>query len=205
MRVTVAAHGWDAVEDKVVYHPMRTGHNIATVVDRIGEDVGMVDCSCPYTNDLPELQSKAKSLYHSSRLRYNQFVVIDSCFTGVQTLRVLGVRTGAGRRPPVTDAGDPVPGPLQDIQYIKVEQGIYGVNSTVIPRERRIREGVCCTPLIVGGTNKREMARILGDGMVAGFMLWNDIEGLYNIDRQIYSFCQTVDPLIELGWSVCNE
>jgi hypothetical protein len=61
------------------------------------------------------------------------------------------------------------------------------------------------TPLIVGGKSKREMTRVLGDGMVAGFMLWNDIEGRYNLDRQIYSFCRTADPLIESGWSVCDE
>ena len=205
VRVTVAEHGWDAVQDNVVYHPTRSGHNIGTIVDKIGEDIGLVACTYPYTNELPELQTKAKSLLHSSQLQYNQFVVIDSCFTGVQTLRVLGVRTGADRRVPVTDGQDPVPGPLKDYQYIKVEQGIYGVNSAIIPTDPRIREGVCGTPLIVGGKSKREMTRVLGDGMVAGFMLWNDIEGRYNLDRQIYSFCQTADPLIESGWSVCDE
>jgi hypothetical protein len=139
VRVTVAALGWDAVEDKVVYHPTRTGHNIGTLVERIGEDVGMVACSCRYRNELPELQTIAKSLYHSSQLRYNQLVVIDSCFTGMQNLRALGVRTGANRRRLVTDSEVPVQGPLNDVQF---EHGIYGITSAVIPREPRIREGV---------------------------------------------------------------
>jgi hypothetical protein len=95
------------------------------------------------------------------------------------------VRTGADRLVPVTDGRDPVAGPLEDHQYIKVLQGIYGVNSAIIPKEPRIREGVCGTPLIVGGKNKREMTRVVGDGMVTGVMIWNDIEGRYNLDRQI--------------------
>ena len=189
----------------MVYHPTRNGHIIGTIVEEIGEDIGLMDCKCEYTNELPELQTKVKTLFHSSQLRYNDFAMIDSCFTGVQTLRVLGVRTGRDRLLPVTDGQDPVPGPLKDDHYIKVLQGIYGVNSAIIPKEPRIREGVCGTPLIVAGKKKREMARVLGDGMVPGFMLRNDIEGRYNLDRQIYSFCQTADCLIESGWSVFAE
>ena len=205
IRLTVAAHGWDAVQDKVVYHPTRHGHNIGNIVETIGEDIGLASLICPFTNEFPELQVKAKTLLHSSQLRYNQFAVIDSCFTGVQTLRVLGVRTGADSRLQGTDGQEPVPGPMQYGRYIKVCQGIYGVNAAVIPTQPQIRQGVCGTPLIVGGANKRKMTHVLGDGIVAGFMLWNDIEGRYNLDRQIYSFCQTTDPLIESGWSVCDE
>lgn len=51
----------------------------------------------------------------------------------------------------------------------------------------------------------REVAQVLKDGMVAGFMLWNDIEPRYGADRQLYSFCQTTDPLIEAGWVVSTE
>src|SRR5579859_6356957 len=80
VRVTVANHGWDAVEDKVVYHPTRNGHNIGTIIDKLGEDIGMMACSCSYTNELPEVQTKAKRLLHSSELQYNQFVVIDFLF-----------------------------------------------------------------------------------------------------------------------------
>ena len=132
--------------------------------------------------------------------------MIDSCFTGVQKLRALGVRTGADRRLPTAATGEQsTPGPLPDHFYIKIVQGIYGVKSAVIPREPAIREGVCGTPLILGGKNRREMATRLGDGMVAGFMLWNDIVGMYNTDGQVYSFCQPVDPLIEDGWMVYRD
>ena len=49
------------------------------------------------------------------------------------------------------------------------------------------------------------MATRLGDGMVVGFMLWNDIVGMYNTDGQVYSFCQPVDPLIEDGWMIYRD
>jgi hypothetical protein len=203
-RMTVAVHGWDAVDEKIVYHPTRRGHNVGTILDVLGEDIGLTSLTCNFSNVFPDLQVRAKSLLHSSQLRYNQFVAIDSCFTGVQTLRVLGVRTGVDRRETVTEGGAPVPGPSRDHRYIKIAQGIYGINSALIPREPQTRDGVCGTPLVVAGRLKGEMARVLNDGMVAGFMLWNDIEGRYNMDRQIYCFCQVTDPLIDAGWFVSD-
>jgi len=203
-RMTVAVHGWQAVDKKIVYHPTHRGHNIGTILDVLGEDIGLTSITCDFSNVFSDLQVRAKSLFHSSQLQYNQFVAIDSCFTGVQTLRVLGVRTGIDRRETVTEGGNPIPGPSQDHRYVKIAEGIYGINSAIIPREPQIRDGVCGTPLVVAGRNKREMARVLTDGMVAGFMLWNDIEGRYGLDRQIYCFCQVVDPLIDAGWFVSN-
>jgi hypothetical protein len=141
-RITVAMHGWDAVNDKIVYHPTRTGHNVGTIVEHVGEDIGLLDCMCPYSNELPELQTRAKSLLHSSQLSYNQFVVIDFRFTGPQKMKVLGIRTGADRRNSVMDTGEVAPGPAQDRTYIKVCQGTYGFNTPVISREPQIRDGV---------------------------------------------------------------
>jgi len=203
-RITVAAHGWDEVEEKIVYHPTRNGHKVGTVVEQIGEDIGLMSFCCNYSNELPDAGITAKSLFPSTQLQYNQYVMIDSCFTGIQTLKVLGVRTGADRRIPTGEGAGIAAGPLNDHHYIKIAQGIYGVNAAVIPREPQIREGMCGTPLIVAGKNKREMAEVIKDGKVAGFMLWNDIQGRYGLDRQIYSFCQPVDPLISEGWSVNN-
>jgi hypothetical protein len=168
----------------------------------LGEDIGLATFSCKYSNFLPEAGIPAKTLLHSTELKYNSFVIIDSCFTGIQNLRVLGVRTGEYRRIPDTEDGTIPPGPSKDVRYIKIYQGIYGGNSAVIPKEPQIREGVCGTPLMVAGRNRREMAQVLKDGIVAGFMSWNDIDGA---DGQIYSFCQTADPLIEAGWVVSKE
>jgi len=85
-RVTVGMHGWDADDNEVVYHPTRTGHNVGTIVEEVSQDIGLLDCLCPYSNDLRDLQTQAQSLLHSSQLSYNQFVVIDSCFTGIQKI-----------------------------------------------------------------------------------------------------------------------
>jgi hypothetical protein len=41
VRVTVAKHGWDAVKDKVVHHPTGNSHDIGTIVEEIGEDIGL--------------------------------------------------------------------------------------------------------------------------------------------------------------------
>jgi len=71
IRLTMAAHGWDAVQDKVVYHPTRHAHNTAKIVETIGEDLGLASLTCPITNELPELQVKAKALLRSSQSRYN--------------------------------------------------------------------------------------------------------------------------------------
>ena len=89
-------------------------------------------------------------------------------------MKALGIRTG---RDSVTETGEAATGPAQDRTYVKVSQGIYGVNALVIPRDLQIRDGLCGTPLIAGAKNLREMPRVIGEGMVAGFMLWNDIVG----------------------------
>ena len=122
----------------------------------------------------------------------------------MQTLRVLGVRTGVDSRLQGTDGQEPVHGPPQYDRYIKVCQDIYGLNVAVISTQPQIRQGVCGTTLIIGGASKRKMTHVLGDGMVAGFMSWNDIEG-NNLNRQIYSLCQTTNHLIESGWSGCDD
>jgi len=201
-RVTVAMHGWDAVDNKLVYHPTRTGHNIGTIVEKVGQDIGILDCLCPYSNEFPDLQTRAQSLLHSSQLSYNQFVVIDSCFTGIQKMKVLGLRT---ERDSVTETGEAATGPAEESSYVKVCQGIYGVNALDIPKDPQIRDGVSGTPLIAGAKNLREMTRVIGEGMVAGFMGWNDIAGKHGTDRQIYCFCEPADSLIQAGWSVCPE
>jgi len=54
--------------------------------------------------------------------------MIDSCFTGIQMLKVLGVWTSADRRVPVGEGREIAPGPLTDHHYIKIAQGIYSAN-----------------------------------------------------------------------------
>jgi hypothetical protein len=92
----VARHGWDAVDHKVVYHPSKTGRRIVgNVFEHLGEDIGLLDCIMPFLNEFPDLGIQAKSFLQSTQIKYNEYVVIDSCFTGVQKLHALGVRTGA--------------------------------------------------------------------------------------------------------------
>ena len=207
VRVTVAHHGWDAEDDKVVYHPSKTkGRSVGNVIEQLGDDIGLLDCTMPFVNEFPDLGIRAKSFLHSTQIKYNDYVVIDSCFTGVQKLRALGVRTGADRHLPTATLGEQsTPVPVPEHRYIKIEQGIYGVKSGVIPREPAVREWLCGTPLILGGKNRLQMTTRLGDGLIVGFMSWNDIAGMYNTDGQIFSFCQPVDPLIEDEWMIYRD
>ena len=135
VRVTVAHHGWDAVDDKVVYHPSKTkGRSVGNVVQQLGEDIGLLDCTMPFVNEFPDLGIQAKSFLHSTQIKYNDYVVIDSCFTGVQKLRALGVRTGADRHLPTTTMGEQsTPGPVPDHSYIKIVA-------------RNIRSQICSYP-----------------------------------------------------------
>ena len=117
-------------------------------------------------------------------------------------MKVLGLRT---ERDSVTETGEAATGPAEESSYVKVCQGIYGVNALDIPKDPQIRDGVSGTPLIAGAKNLREMPRVLGEGMVVGFMGWNDVVEKHGTDRQIYCFCEPADSLIQAGWSVCPE
>lgn len=204
--MTVAYHGWDAVDEKTVYHPSQTGRHIGTIDGCLGQDIGMLNCTEPFSNRFPDLPCRAKTLLHSSQLRWGQCFAIDSCFTGVQRLQILGVRTGSDRVLPTTSTDQSVvKGPSQDHCYIKVDQGIFGVKSAVIPREPMMREGVGGTPLVLAGRNQGEMQTSLRDGVIADFMSCSDVVGRYNSDGQIYCFCQPADPLIESGWAVAGD
>jgi hypothetical protein len=59
-RVTVAYHGWDAVDDKAVYHPSQTGQHIGTIDGCLGEDIGMLNCTEPFSNQFPDIPCRAK-------------------------------------------------------------------------------------------------------------------------------------------------
>jgi hypothetical protein len=168
-----------------------------------GEDIGLMTCNAPYSNQFPDLPTSAKALLHPTQLKWGQYVMMDSCFTGIQRLRVLGVRTRVDRRS--SAMGTSQAGPITHNHYIKIDQGIFGVKSSVIPTEPIVREGVCGTPLVIAGNSSREQSKSLSDGIVVGFMLCTDVQGLYNTDKHIYSFAQLADPLIEGGWTLRKD
>ena len=115
------------MDDKVVQHPLKTGgRNIGNVVQQLCEDIGFLDCTAPFANEIPDLAIQTKSFLHSTQIKDYDYVVIDSCFTRVHKLRVLGVRTGADRRLPRADTGErSTQRPLPDHHYLKFVHSIY--------------------------------------------------------------------------------
>jgi hypothetical protein len=194
-RFTVTYHGWENADDKAVYH---AGRRVGLLEAGVGEDIGMVTIESPFSNDFLDLRCTAQKLYHSSLLTFGLFVVIDSAFTGRQRMFFAGIR--AGQKRPKTEPGSAYVGPSQNYRYLQLEQGIYAVRSDVINGEPKIREGTCGTPVVVQGKSKQDESS-LSNGLVCGFMLWNDVTG-YSNDGRLYCYCQTVDPLIEDGWEV---
>jgi hypothetical protein len=188
-RFTVAAHTWDAAQDKDVYHG---GVCVGRVEKTVSEDVGMVDSAFPFTNELLDIKASAQKLYHSSLLRYGDWIVLDSAFTSKQKMRCLGIRTGKKR----LKAGSIRL--REDYSYVNTDQGIFSVTPPVINSQPQIREGVCGTPLLVAGKFESDES-LLKEGLVVGFMLYTDVAG-YDIAENLYTYAQTVDELIEDGW-----
>ena len=90
-RFTCAAHGWDKVVEKDVYH---AGTNVGVITEALGEDIGLAETSVSFSNTLLDVNTTAQRLLHSSLLKFGQFLVIDSAFTSRQRVRCFGVRTG---------------------------------------------------------------------------------------------------------------
>ena len=145
-RFTVALHGWDAVTEKDVYH---AGHKIGTIRDSRSEDIGLVETQHLFSNTLLDVDATAQRLFHSTLLRYGDFMVMDSAFTSRQRMRCLGVRTGKKRAPPGCA------GLTSESEYVVFEQGIYSARSPIINAELQVREGVCSTLIIFEGKHTR--------------------------------------------------
>jgi len=190
---TVALHGWDAVTEKDVYHG---GNKVGTIRASISKDIGLVETSHSFSNTFLDVDATAQRLFHSTLLRYGDYVIMDSAFTSRQHMRLLGVRSGKKRTPPG------YVGPASDCDYVAIDQGIYSVRAPIINTEPQVREGVCGTPVLLAGKHKEDLS-ILKDGCVVGFMIWTDIVG-YDTAGRLYSYCQTTDELIEEGWEIAN-
>jgi len=189
-QLTVAAHTWDAVEDKVVYHG---GKVVGKMEQVIGEDIGLVPVTVRVSNKFLETDIPAHRLVRTGDINGEDYVVADSCFTGPQKLKYAGVRYGKRRQ-----MG---PGPFPDHQYIILEQGIYQSSTPIVPRPPVIRLGMCGTPLHRIGNRIDSTVHACGE--ILGFFLWVDVK-TYSGPR-LYCYSQPTDPLIDAGWQVATE
>lgn len=61
-KITIAYHGWEAVAKKTVYHPTQIAPPIGVIDHLVGEDIGLMTCNVPFSNDFPDLATTAKNL-----------------------------------------------------------------------------------------------------------------------------------------------
>jgi hypothetical protein len=189
-RLTVAAHRWDAVEDKIVYHG---GKLVGTMEQIIGEDIGLVPVKVPISNKFLANDIPARRLIPTGDANSEDYVAVDSCYTGVQKLKYAGVRYGKRRQ-----TG---PGPSADYLYIILEQGIYQSSTPIVPRPPVIRLGMCGTALHRVGNRIDPSVQPCGD--ILGFFLWVDVPTYAG--ATLYCYSQPTDPLINAGWQVATE
>jgi hypothetical protein len=188
--LTVAAHTWDAVEDKIVYHG---GKIVGTMEQVIGEDIGLVPVTVRMSNKFLENDIPARRLIRTGEANSEDYVMVDSCFTGAQKLKCAGARYGKRRL-----IG---PGPSANHQYIILEQGIYQSSTPIVPRPPVVRLGMCGTPLHRIGN--RTDATVQPSGDIVGFFLWVDVPTYAG--PRLYCYSQPTDPLINAGWRVATE
>jgi len=184
--LTGALHGWDGSDDKTVYHGDKA---IGVITASLGEDIALIETSHLIDNRLLDYDIVPKRLVPSSDVEEGDTLILDSCYTGVQQLYATGRRTGLQRRKGDSPRGDTI--------YIRINQGIFAMNSPTIQSPPQIREGACGTPLVRVGNKIKKVK--YNDGGVVGFWLWADIKGY---GTSLFAFSQTADPLIEDGWTV---
>jgi hypothetical protein len=189
-RLTVAAHTWDSVKEKMVYHG---GKLVGTIEQVIGEDIGLVPMTVPVSNIFLDNDIMARRLIPTGSVSSDDYVVADSCFTGVQNLKCAGVRYGKRRQ-----TG---PGPSANQSYVILEQGIYQSSTPIVPQPPVIRLGMCGTPLHRVGNRIDETVQACGD--ILGFFLWLDVTTYAG--PRLYCYSQPTDPLINAGWEVATE
>ena len=188
-RLTVAAHTWET--NNMVYHGNR---QIGVMIEKIGEDIGLVDVTVPANNTFLSSNVTAKILVDSTNVHWGDIMCVDNCYTGTQLLFSHGARTGKKRC-----AG---PGPNGDTVYVQLEQGIFATNAPYISRPPQIRLGMCGTPLL-RVENALDDSASADKGEICGFFLSTDVKG-YN-GSMLYAYCQPTDPLLEEGWSIATD
>jgi hypothetical protein len=189
-RLTVAAHTWNAVEDKTVYHG---GREVGMMEQVVGEDIGLVSVTVPILNKFLENDIPARRLISTGELNSDDYAVVDSCYTGEQKLKFAGARYGKRRQ-----TG---PDPSTNNYYIKLEQGIYQSSTPMTPKPTILQLGMCGTPLHRIGNRIDPTIQACGD--IVGFVVCVEIPSCAG--PRLYCYSQPTDPLINAGWQVATE
>jgi hypothetical protein len=162
---------------------------VGEVEETLGEDIAMIDPQVPFSNKFLKYNSTARRLVRPDLID-DDIVLVDSCYTGAQSLKYAGNRWGKKRRRDPDLSGNFVD--------VVVEQGIYETSRPIVPQPPVIRLGMYGTPLRIADSVD---AGVIPVGDVLGFFLWCDIA---YVGPMLYCYSQPCDSLISFGWEVAN-
>jgi hypothetical protein len=222
-RLIVSYHCWEPLAQK---HPEMFGSPGAcrviqgdpgTEVGFVHERIKTTDValakllpSIEFRNEFMEIDARPKRLLPSKQIQIADEFLIDSFVTGKQRLRCVGKRLPLERRqnarshPHLMAPESHLP-PDENI-YIQLRQGIYATNELKIPKQPKIREGVCGAVLVrcrQRSNPLRTLDSVLKDGEVAGFMHFADLQSKGGVDT-LLCYADSFDELASEGWEVAQ-
>ena len=161
----------------------------------------------------------AKTLVHSLDQEFTDEYMIDFFVTGKQKLRGNGRRFVIGRRtsnqlsaPVMPRDGNGLPLlhllSLDDVPYIKTQQGAFLTNDPDIIHKPQLRQGVYGTVLLRckdGNKPNDSQATVMARGEVCGMISFADTDSqAKNTNAAAYHvvYADAFDPLIDAGYTI---
>jgi len=220
-RLTVSYHCWEPLVKKT---PDRFGSpsacrviqgNPGTEVGFMHELIAKTDValakllpSIEFRNEFMEIDARPKRLLPSNQIQLADEFMIDSFVTGKQRLKCVGVRSRLKRRKNARShshlQGPESLPPSDENIYVGLHQGIYATNEPKIPKQPKIREGVCGAVLVrchQFANRIRTTDSVLKDGEVAGIMHFADLHTKGEGDS-LLCYADSFDDLASEGWEV---
>jgi hypothetical protein len=164
--------------------------------------------SIEFRNEFMEIDARPKKFLPLEKLQIGDHFMIDSFVTGKQRLACVGVRLLMERRERARGhphlIGPESLLPPDENLYIALRQGIYATNEPMIPKQPKIREGVCGAVLVrchAKDEISRTLKSVLQDGEVAGFMHFADLRSKWDMST-LLCFADSFSELASEGWTV---
>jgi hypothetical protein len=185
-----------AVLDELVqFNGVRTDIGLASIAPKLEFE------NKTFQNDI-----KIRKLMRLRECRLNDIFLIDSYITGPQKLTLHGIRRTVRQGARATQQYDiktkELPSdllPSPKLPCLGLVQGMFSSSALEIPRQPKIRAGVCGSAVIRIRTKTRDVS---ADGAVAGFMHFADLEPRNDTGGNLICYADACDALIDQGWSV---
>ncbi|MCJ1356167.1 MAG: hypothetical protein MMC33_006161 [Icmadophila ericetorum] len=208
-RLTVPIHAWYNNEstmdfsETAEFKVSQASTAVGNIVAQIGKtDVGLMEFAggIKFDNTFLDIPSSANTLVPFTEIRVMDNCLINNFLTGRQKVKSLGKRmvTEENVEKNLKRKKQNLPSPGK---YIALRQEIYATNSAVINGDPK---NVCGSAVI-----RVKKAILLGDrlgvGSICRFMHWSDLQLKYDEIGNLLCFADSVDPLIDDSWRVCQD